>query len=274
MARYQRLEITPFGERLLTTGDLDPVYILLWKAQLPRRQLARWLWTYWLYYHVGVASYLSEIPDSKFWDTLVHSVHGTVHPRGAERRHFRDPEATHISRELRERRLSPSALLIRLFGRLGSRKSLEGVLGALEPIRGFGPWVGFKITDMFERLDLYKVQVNPTDVFSMYKTPRKGAELLCNHYTNPKNRGHSFNPYQWSYQHLLDALGQHSAPPRYERTINILEIETILCKWKSHQGGHYPLGKDTRECRQALLRYSKCRTSQRLLKAGKKGGLW
>lgn len=29
--------------------------------------------------------------------------------------------------------------------------------------------------------------------------------------------------------------------------MNIQEVETVLCKWKSHMNGHYPLWNDIRE---------------------------
>ncbi|GAG17632.1 unnamed protein product, partial [marine sediment metagenome] len=30
------------------------------------------------------------------------------------------------------------------------------------------------------------------------------------------------------------------------------EVETVLCKWKSHMNGCYPMGKDTREITEGL----------------------
>ena len=46
---------------------------------------------------------------------------------------------------------------------------------------------------------------------------------------------------------LIKAFDTCQAPPRYERAVNVQEVETILCKWKSHQHGHYPVGKDLHE---------------------------
>ena len=34
--------------------------------------------------------------------------------------------------------------------------------------------------------------------------------------------------------------------------MNVQEVETILCKWKSHMGGHYPLGNDLHEIREGM----------------------
>ena len=36
------------------------------------------------------------------------------------------------------------------------------------------------------------------------------------------------------------------------RRVNVQEVETIFCKYKSHLKGHYPVGKDSEEIRHAL----------------------
>ena len=38
----------------------------------------------------------------------------------------------------------------------------------------------------------------------------------------------------------------------YERPVGLQEVETILCKWKSHMNGHYPLNNDIMEIRHGL----------------------
>ena len=42
------------------------------------------------------------------------------------------------------------------------------------------------------------------------------------------------------------------APPSEDRGIELQEIETILCKWKSHMNGHYPLWNDIDEINEGL----------------------
>jgi hypothetical protein len=48
---------------------------------------------------------------------------------------------------------------------------------------------------------------------------------------------------------LRARLGHMGAPPTMDRNIGLQELETILCKWKSHQNGHYPLDNDLVEIR-------------------------
>ena len=41
------------------------------------------------------------------------------------------------------------------------------------------------------------------------------------------------------------------------RRVNIQEVETILCKWKSHMNGHYPLSNDVDEIQHGLREWGK-----------------
>src|SRR6185437_10528018 len=58
--------------------------------------------------------------------------------------------------------------------------------------------------------------------------------------------------------HLARQFGDLLAPPWRDRPVNIQEIETVLCKWKSHLHGRYPVGKDTSEVKHGLYAWGKC----------------
>ena len=54
---------------------------------------------------------------------------------------------------------------------------------------------------------------------------------------------------------LMDAYGGMLAPGYGQdsaRLVNIQEVETVLCKWKSARKGHYWIGLDTRDHRAQL----------------------
>ena len=51
--------------------------------------------------------------------------------------------------------------------------------------------------------------------------------------------------------HLPRLLG----PPLYDRPIGLQEVETVLCKWKSHLNGHYPLYNDTDEINHGMINW-------------------
>lgn len=267
MPKTDIMSVQKFGRQLVQTMDLDPVYVVVYHAQMDEEQLARWLLAYWCFYHVGTACWITE--QGGYWQALAGAAATKEHPRSSERRHFRGQAAIRAVEELRGLRLTPRQILARL-GHQNESPLFLDVATRVRRLRGFGGWIAFKVADMLERLGICPVQFHPTDIFEMFDSPRKGAETVHQWYCKLANQ----NPYEWSYQYLMANLGNLLAPPRNERGINIQEIETILCKWKSHLNKHYTVGKDIHEVEAGLLRYSRCKLSQRLIKAGKTGGLW
>lgn len=257
-----KLDIYEFGRQLLETGDLDPVYILLWEAQLEPEFLQRFLIAYWAFYHVGTASWIVDQPD--YWGAMERAAGSKYWPRSAERRHYRGENACKSVAYLKNRGVS------------GLFEPLLGVVCGMEYITqivqtwvGFGPWIAFKVADMLERLDLADVRFTVDSV--LYDSPLKGARDLWAAESGtppPEDVG------SWAVEHLMDNLGSYKAPPRYERLCNPQEMETCLCKHHSYLGGHYHVGEDVTACRRGLLRFARCKTAQRLLVAGKKGGIW
>jgi hypothetical protein len=80
---------------------------------------------------------------------------------------------------------------------------------------------------------------------NLYESPRKGAELIA------KLSGKEMTVDQVLAK-LEAKFSSFQAPPLYDRPVNVQEVETILCKWKSHTSGHYPVGKDIKEIRHNL----------------------
>jgi hypothetical protein len=81
------------------------------------------------------------------------------------------------------------------------------------------------------------------ETLKLYKQPTKGAELWC--------ESESLNYHELGISGVVQLLekqfGEYKAPPTYDRPVGVQECETILCKWKSHLNGYYPMGKDSRE---------------------------
>ena len=106
--KYERLTIEKFGRELITSGDLDPVYIALTDMDLGPEQKCRWLLAYWCWYHCGVASWLSEFEGPDFWVKMLqvaknekeHPMTGTRYQRGKERRHARGDAGINMVMEL------------------------------------------------------------------------------------------------------------------------------------------------------------------------------
>lgn len=242
------LSVNEFGAELLRSGDLDPVYIMLRDAQLPRPLLKRWIIAYTWFYHVGVASYLCEQPvmEAAALQEL------DIFPRGSERRHFRAANARnclnyfawrrqelkHLSPEFRQ----PEAIFWEWFD--VQDPSFEGILRRIKTTPQYGPWMAFKIYDIGVNV-LYKPDMfvlPKASALQMYSEPTKGAQLVA-------REGESVGDV---VARLLEEFKDFKNPTHPRRKLTVLEVETILCKYKSHRNGHYPPGKDTEEVREAL----------------------
>jgi hypothetical protein len=279
---YERLDIYTFGERLVFSKDLDPVYVILWEGtpELEGVDLCRWLLAYWAFYHVGTASYITQCalnggkgsPDSRYWDAMLRAAGSKDWPRGSERRHYRGQQAERSVEWLADQGVEYLFRTITHFPD-GYSPELADVMNLVQCWRGFGQWIAFKVADMLERLDLVPVVFTEEDLGKFSDGPRQGAELLWKVEGEPHS-GAGDRVLPWAVGRLRKKLGHIPAPPRYERGLDVQEYETILCKWSSHMKGHYPLGNDIHEIKKGLLRFCKCRVSQGLYVGGREGGLW
>src|SRR5262249_12945186 len=96
--------------------------------------------------------------------------------------------------------------------------------------------------DLMERVYGAPVKFNP-NLGLMYNSPRAALDqLVVDHNREP----------QALYNDLMTHFSETKAPPRYDRYCGATEIETILCKWGSMKSGHYRVGKDIKEVREAL----------------------
>lgn len=280
---YPRLDIVPFGEQLLISGDLDPVYIALHKMELPEDQLHRWLIAYWCLYHCGAACYLSEATGQAFWMRLFDAARnetpaptGGRWPRGHERRHFRGEQGKEAVRQLNDRYpLKPQQMVHYVAGFHEERtvQRYEAVAGRAQEHRGFGPWMAFKIADMVDRVLGVPVDFTEGAVF-MFKDPAKAAEMVWERYVGPVERSKMdlLERRHRVVTMLTERLSTHTAPPLHDRRVNIQEVETVLCKWKSHVRGHYPLFNDIDEIRAGLAQWlPTCATAAAMLHHMPKG---
>lgn len=266
---YPRLDIETFGRQLITSGDLDPIYTALVAAEragdysIP--QLCRWMVAYWCYYSAAVASFMSEKEGDEFWQWMMVAARneeetpvGGRWPRGHERRHFRAKIAVDSVTSLQARygdRPENMALYIGARWDEGERLPFKVVSDRAQEHRGFGPWIGFKCADMIDRVMEVPVDFDQAAVF-MFKDPEKAAMMLWE-----LREAHKYpagaRPKREAIlggvtDYLIERFADLPAPPLGDRPINIQEVETVLCKWKSHMNGHYPLYNDIREINEGL----------------------
>ncbi len=258
-----KLDCYEFGQQLLETNDLDPIYVILHRAAFDRDHLHKWLLSYFCFYHCGTASWIVDQPD--YWDAMETAAGSKEWPRSAERRHFRGNNAVNSVAWLRDEGLD------NLFdGLYYCKPTAAAVMAQVKTWTGFGPWIAFKVADMLERLGLMPLTFEVDE--AMYDgSPTQGAQLLWETEGSPDTEGQSVTA--WAVGRILDELWPAKAPPRYERPINVQEAETICCKSHSATKGHYHVGKDIAEVRHGLMRFVECKTARALLQAGKKE-LW
>ena len=272
---YPRLSIEEFGTHALKTGDLDPTYIALSKMEWSDHQRARWLLAYWCLYHCGVASYLSEFEGQEFWDKLGEAADNKTAPvegidrwpRGSERRHWRGGQAIASFNELRSEYINPLAMVDYICGEKLSLPFSE-ISERVQEHRGFGPWIAFKVGDMIDRLGIREVSFDNADVF-MFKDPAMAAKMLFAERTGLSIAGVKDGKVKVKdsvipevVKFLEDYFKDFTAPPIHDRPVGLQEVETILCKWKSHLNGHYPLNNDIEEINDGLQPWLFCDTAK------------
>ena len=253
---YKKLDIIPFGKILLETEDLDPIYTMLWKAQLSPTRLKRWLLAYWWFYHAGVASKLSTYKGDRFFEEAILLARPeSKTPRGTERRHFRGKACRKAIRFFYHEYQEPETAIEQLIYQIRNVKGDNSVGAVLDFVKRdwplFGPWIGFKLADMLERLDIYPIQF-PISTLDMYAEPTAGAKLVAKKLNWLSGEMGGSSSTKEVVEYLIREFRHFKAPPRFERPVGVQEVETILCKWKSHMNGFYPIGKDTREIRHGL----------------------
>lgn len=264
---YPRLSIEEFGAHLLETGDLDPVYIALHKMDLGYGHMARWLIAYWCLYHCGAASFISEFKGETFWVKLMDAARndqlaptGERWPRGHERRHFRGKQAMNAVGHLRLRYTERPEKMVSFVAHKGTRLTENQAIPFKEVAERaqshvlFGPWIAFKIADMIDRVLEIPVNFDEAAVF-MFKDPRKAAFMLFRQRLKIPERYKIKDEHEaihTAVEYLTEHFKSYQAPPLNDRPVGLQEVETILCKWKSHRNGHYPLFNDIDDIRGGL----------------------
>lgn len=246
---YPKLSCADFGKALIQTKDLDPVYVALTYADLPTPQLYRTCLAYWCLYHLGAAAKLGELKTDKEFLQQLHVAavnEGLKWPRGSERRHWRGQQAINSCASVAWN-VEQHGSVQKLISHLASTK-FSNINVRVRNITGFGPWIAFKVADMLERVLRFPVDFSDCEL-GFYDEPRKGAGL----YLKLRQPDETL-PVQLrvAIAKLRKELGPLKAPPFGDRVINVQELETVLCKWKSHMNDTYRVGKDSVEVKHHL----------------------
>lgn len=258
-----KLGCIAFGKQLIDTQDLDPVYVLLYNNKdllEDKDKLRRWLLAYWCFYHMGTASWIANSADL-FWQRLQRAAESKEYPRCPERRHFRGKAAVTSVEYLKAQGIDE------LFDPIERDQSCNSLMKEVKKWRGFGPWIGFKIADMIDALDLAAIEFRTEDVY-LFDSPLEGARRLRQSLSATVSDNELPS---WAVSYILSKLGDLPAPPAMNRQVSTQEAETVLCKWKSYTNNKYHLGEDIISCLRSL-QYPKtmCQTSESLVETWSK----
>src|SRR6185436_13579304 len=210
------------------------------KVEWPEDQRKRFLVAYWLFYHPGSAAYMAGLPATEFWDAVETVAENTAPsplgerwPRASERRHFRGDKAMWAAANLANRFKDPAALVDYVAAGAPSYTAIHNRVCSLPQ---FGPWVAFKVADMLERCMGVPVDFDLGSV-TMFDDPKQAALMLARQHlglpATAKFRDEKVTVRQ-VVEHLIATFHGHSAPPAHDRPVGYQEVETILCKCKSH----------------------------------------
>ena len=152
------LSVVEFGEVLLKSGDLDPVYLAINSAGLPERTKDRLCLSYWCFYHLGAAAKMAESSSEKgFWAKMREAAAYSPKtadprqqnwPRGAERRHYRGAQSVSSMADLAGQYESASGAVSRILGPHDRSTTFKQVSARVQIHRGFGAWIAFKIANV------------------------------------------------------------------------------------------------------------------------------
>ncbi len=260
------LPIEEFGKQLIETGDLDPIYVMLNNSNLTPTGKAKFCLAYWCFYHAGFAAYAADQQtdrphDAGFWETMWTAANNVVRPcpvtkdfrwpRGTERRHFRGATAEKSITYLQKQFPNPvDAIRWIAFGQdPGTELDFRDVFMRVQEWPAFGLWIGFKVADMMDAVLGYQIVFEGTEDY-FFDDPKQGALLAHDQWGwRPASGLAVMDAVHRLKAEFKDLRIQTPNGPREPRT---QEIETVLCKWKAHRNGHYPVGKDTREILKGL----------------------
>lgn len=230
--------VLKFGRELLRTNDLDPVFIALHDSGMNFRELRRFILAYTCLHHLGGCARLASYNSDAYWTWLQIAAEDQANwPRSADRRHWHGDASRVCVRYLRDNYKKPEHVVDYWLEEL----TFPAIRKRVTSFPQYGDWAAFKVADLGNRVLGLPVSFEGCEL-GFYKDPRKGAALVFTGDMNAKITDGDVGAVVERLQHELRGF---KAPPRYERSINVQEVETILCKYKSSVNKSYYLGKDT-----------------------------
>lgn len=251
---------TEFTDELIKTEDLDPLYVLVCGTKWPWSRKARFTVAYSMFYHAGVSAELAQHEEDQFWETAIALIQDIKTPRGTERRHYRGVNALTSCYWLQHNCPAPEDWV----DTIGALTHWKERYNAIQRAPQFGRWISFKVCDMLDRVLECPTDWNGFDFSKdLYEAPWAGARMI-----GEREGGSAADA--WAM--MMERVGRWPAPPQYDRRCGLQEAETVLCKYHAHMGGHYPMGKDTKEIVHGLGAYKHIEAATDMLVVAREKG--
>lgn len=239
------MTLEEFSKYEIETGDLDPDYILMLRAQrlfgLSDEEMSKW---------VVVKSCVYD-SESELQHLLFNVPIKDLVRYGGERRKFK-PIADQLFDRF-DHFIKSSSNGYRSFFFEALPRNARLAMQVIQTVKGFGPWAAWKMADLAERvlgvpIDFSEVQFN-----KIYEYPLKEIMMVASEDESRwKELLRNDDLFQTCMERAMPLFGEAlkmKAPPQRDRLVNYQEIETLFCKYHSHAYGHYKPGHDIEKLR-------------------------
>jgi hypothetical protein len=229
-----------FAAKTIVTDDLDPVYVALYRANMPEDMLMRWCAAFVTYYHMGTASQICHLQGDDFW-TELWTRYDTA-PRASERRHFRGEAGKKAIKAWINTYGTPE----KFFAACMQPSFMKLLQKSIPQIGHYFTW---KCMDLREAVFGYDVDWSESE-YHMVTLPMQGLDVIFPELENQRGVN-----YANALLKVADAISHINAPPRFTRPCGVAEAETVCCMAKAYYKNQKPIGKDIVEKRTDLVGY-------------------
>lgn len=208
------------SEKLIRTGELDPVYNLVAHARdtLGIDWTQRFCMAHLMFYNVAESIILADVEEEHFWFRVLQGVH--TRPRGQERRHYRGFNALS---SIDSMRADPPGTVFQV-PLAGNNPGLHTVYRNLDTAKylGFGDYFRLKWTDLLDVT--FKVDMDYTILPKyLFDGAAKGLESIW-----------PDRPHVESLEEIVDFIKGWADPFQGYRPCGISEAETIACAYRTY----------------------------------------
>ena len=213
------------SERLISTGELDPTYNLVYYArgELGPEWAKRFCMAHLMFYNVETSIILADVEEKHFWFRVMQMYHTAN--RGQERRHYRGQNGLQSIDSLRYDR--PSMV----FDQPGENHKLVTLKTiaqriAAAGIKGFGTYFILKWADLLDVMHRLSVDYSPlvhSPHLFLFEGAAKGLESIW-----------PGRPHHEGLLEIADYIKQFRDPFQGYRLCGLSEAETIACAYRTY----------------------------------------